>query len=237
MASTKRLLTVLAGLGAMLVACDHGGGSGIGALEVHWQIKGSKCALAGVSTVQVSVLVAETSVAAQTAACEDGQVVFEGLEAGTYEVQVDGLDTAGSAAWSATAQGVRVRGGDDTDSVALELTHVGSGLSLSWYFENSGLCSFNGVAQVDVTIWYDEITMFHQVYACDPFADPNRPPPEDGVLGILVPDLPVAAVDVALFGLDGNGIRRFTGDKHVQLEDGRVVNVSVALVACEGPCS
>ena len=237
-ASTGRWLATVAVavLGAALGACDHGGTSRAGALEVHWQIKGNRCAQAGVTTVQVSVLYGDGAVAAQTAACEDGQVVFDALDGAAYTVQVDGLEADGSPAYSATASDVRV-GGDEPTAVTLELIHIGSGLSLSWYFANSGLCSFNGVAQVDVTVRYDDLELFHQVYGCDPFADATLPPPADGVLGIVVADLQVPEARVVLFGLDREGVRRFSGDKTIQLHEGRVVSVSVELTECEGPCS
>ncbi len=234
-AMTRRFsLAVLAVL--MILGCDHGGRSGQGSLVVRWQVKGNTCAQAGLASVQVTLLVAQGVVAATDAACEDGEAVFDQVESGLYDVRVDGLDGDGAATYSVTTEEVAVTAGDPTVTPTLELTKVGAGLSLSWYFENNGLCSFNGVTQVDATVWYNEVELHHQVYGCDPFAEATDPLPEEGVLGIRVPDLHVPDVDVVVFGLDRDGFRRFSGARHVLLHEGRVVNVSVPLKECDGPC-
>lgn len=219
-----------------LLGCDHGGQPGQGSLVVHWQVKGNTCAQAGLASVQVTLLVEQSVVAAQDAACEDGETVFDQVASGVYEVRVDGLDGDGAATYSVTAEEVAVPAGDPTVTPTFELTKVGAGLSLSWYFENNGLCSFNGVTQVDVTVWNNEVELHHQVYGCDPFAEATDPLPEEGALGIRVPDLHVPDVDVVVFGLDRDGFRRFSGARHVLLHEGRVVNVSVPLKECDGTC-
>jgi|GEM_PF-3926983 len=227
-------MVVLAGLVAL--ACDHGGSAGRGTLVVRWQVKGNTCSQARIAGVQVSLIYDDAIVASQEATCGTGEAIFDDVDTGVYEVRVDGLDADGSTTYTATAPAVAVSAGDPTPSGTLELEKVGSGLSLSWYFEKNGLCGFHGIVNVDVTVWYNQLELHHQVYGCDPLADPDSTLPVGDVPGVKVLGLQVPEVDVVLFGLDRDGSRRFSGERHVQLEDGRVVNVSVSLTDCEGPC-
>lgn len=227
-------MMVVAGL--LALACDHASSAGKGSLVVRWQVKGNTCTQAKIVGVQVSLLYDDTVVASQEATCGVGEAVFDDVDTGAYEVRVDGLDADGATTYSATAVGIAVSAGEPSPSGTLELEKVGSGLSLSWYFEKNGLCGFHGIVYVDVTVWYDQLELHHQVYGCDPLADPESTLPVGDVPGVKVLGLQVPEVDVVLFGLDRDGSRRFSGERHVQLQDGRVVNIGVPLTECEGPC-
>lgn len=240
LATSRGGLVVLGALVAFiaLTACDHSEKASPGLLKVSWQIQGNTCKAAGVETVRVTLLLDGAVYEARDSACAAGEMTFVDMPSMVYGVQLTGFDVDGETRYTGELEAIDLVAGETNETGRIAMTKVGSGISLAWYFANNLLCSFNGVVEVEVTVWYDQLQLHNQIYSCDPFGDTETGAGvPSGDLGVKVYDLQVPEVDVVLFGLDANGDRIFVGEERaIQLDEGAVKRVNVKLEACDGAC-
>ena len=236
----KRSMVLLGALSALIAlgACDHSAKSSPGVLKVSWQIQGNTCKAAGVETVRVTLLLDGAVYEARDSACAAGEMTFVDVPSMVYGVQLTGFDVDGETRYAGELAAFDLVAGETSETGRIAMTKVGSGISLAWYFANNLLCSFNGVYEVEVTVWYDQLQLHNKIYSCDPFGDLQAGTgTPSGDLGVKVYDLQVPEVDVVLFGLDANADRIFVGEERgIQLNEGAVKRVNVKLEACEGTC-
>jgi hypothetical protein len=205
---------------------------------VSWQIDGNTCDVAGVKSVHISLTLEEALYDTAEKPCADGEAAFIDLPPGDYQVALEGRNDKGEVKYVADSVTVEVPPGATGKSPKMVLSPIGSGLNLTWYFQDNKLCSFAGVVQVEVNVWSKEgqaLGDSPKQYACDPFQEAGAT--GDATPGIKILNLQVKEVDLVLFGLDQDGDRVYKGTASVKLEDGKLLDVQVELKPCSGTCT
>ncbi len=240
MTASRLGMTGLA-LALTLVATACEDAPGAGSVQVFWAPGGMSCADANIANARVRVLDGtDDLVPPVTAACQVGQSdagqVVPGVPAGTWSVRVEGLDADGNADFAGRQDNVTVRGGEQTSVPAIALVMLPSTVRLTWSFAGGGLCSGNGVATVDVSV-FDKVPQLvfppsgvSGAYACDPPLTADNP---QG--GVLLSPLPGNHdLVVHLFGLDAQGKRTWVGSSPVTTTAGKTTDLAVSIQACTG---
>jgi len=187
-------------------------GSSTGTLVVQFQLgPGVSCDSLGVSEVR-GELADATYVA--SAPCEGGQVRFQGIPSGTYNIQLFGLDADGYEildSYDSVVEAVTVSGSDETtlSPSIVVLTETPANLSLRWDFDYSS-CTGLGIAEFEVSVWVGAKLIIGQTLDCLQEADlPNGyrsiADPERRLSGSLAGEITVQPFDLNGIGY-GNAV-------------------------------
>ncbi len=217
--------------------------AGSGSALVKWIVKGSTCDKAGIADVRVDLLQEGAQLYSEGGKCAAGQVTFDGIPTGVYDVRVLGFDELNNPTYEGMYAGLSVKEGTvpSTPPSAISLNPRKGSLLLSWKFPNdkSNLCSFNNVSEVEVNVAQTGTVVQHfsGIFPCEPaYADPEELPAplENG--WIVLSDIPPGEADVVLFGLSPEGERIFSGTESVMVANVGYVQVTVELEPCSGGC-
>jgi len=216
---------------------------GPGSALIKWMVKGSTCDKAGIADVRVDLLQQGAQFRSESGKCSAGQVKFNDLPTGVYDVRVLGFDPLSNPTYEGTYSGLSVKEGASPSSPpsAISLTPRQGSILLAWRFpkDKSNLCSFNNVDEIEVNVAQSGTVVQHfsGIFPCEPaYADPeDLPAPlENG--WIVLSDIPPGEADVILFGLSPDGERIFEGTESVTVANIGYVQVIVTLDPCSGGC-
>jgi len=135
--------------------CMGESGPSTGIIDVSWQVKNSTCSNAGISTVQLDLLQDSGRVLTRREPCTDGTMTIPDVEAGTYELRLQGLDSNDLAIYQAEVPQFKVSKGTKPSSPAgvLELEQIQGSLLLQWMLpRGAASCSFAGLANIEVNV-------------------------------------------------------------------------------------
>jgi hypothetical protein len=239
---------------ALLLAMSAAGCSeepaGPGIVQVSWKLDMTTCAQADVDLVRVQLLQDQQAIYSQDAACGDGTDQLNDVEAGVYDLRLQGIRVNAPAAetdgtedilYEGEYAGLKVRSGSAPSSppetIVLKLKPGEIWLAWSFPQGQSTICSFNNVATVEVNITQaaTSLPLLQDEFPCDP----GDVPPEtinfkNGF--IVIEDVPAGEVDLVLFGISPDGKRTSQGTKTISILKGQKVQVLVTLEPCLGEC-
>jgi len=214
-----------------------------GSALVKWIVKGSTCDKADIADVRVDLLQEGAQLFSEGGKCSAGQVTFDVVPPGVYDVRVLGFDALNNPTYEGLYSGLSVKEGAAPSSPpsAITLNPRKGSILLAWKFPNdkSNLCSFNNVSEIEVNVAQTGTVVQHfsGIFPCEPaYADPEELPAplENG--WIVLSDIPPGEADVVLFGLSPEGDRIFSGTESVNVHNIGYVQVTVELEPCTGGC-
>jgi hypothetical protein len=236
-------------LAALLAGCG-GDSASSGALTVDWTIP-IGCSATQVVRIEAQAIpvtaVEGASFDSTSVSCSGGETLsFALLPAGRYDVLVEGFTSDGVATFEGRLNGVRVRGGEESQAGEVVLEQKRSGIDVNWVFENGMLCTANNVASIQLGL-FDEQSV--QLYAeelsvpfpCDPGATlipserivgepPLIPYTPKGIL--LTELIPRRSHFVHTVALTAEGEAVMKAEAEVRTEIGEVEEAILVLVPC-----
>jgi hypothetical protein len=184
-----------------------------GRVSIHWQVGPSGCEAAGVADIQVDI-----GGVGGTFACDDGGAEVS-VPAGSYELELLGLDAGGFARYEGNAHNIVVNANQTVDVPTVVLSALPADVAVTWFFDNGKLCASNGVFEVEAIL-----------YDSDDFAtEPVIANCDDGQL--LISEVQPGPYVLSLLGRDDGGIVIYRGESQITLEKGDLATVDVELVA------
>ena len=148
-------------------------------LRVYWQIQGGTCSTADISNVQIDIYdESETLFDTTLTLCSNTETLFRGLPVGVYSVRATGLNGDSVAIYESGLTEVTVDASDEVVELLppLELGLKRATLEVSWVFESGKLCQFEGVDDIEISIW-DQIeiqVLETKTVSCDYDQAPSR---------------------------------------------------------------
>jgi len=210
-------------------------------LKVYWQVMGGTCSIAEIPNVQVDLLDADGILYDTTLTlCSNGESLFRSVPVGVYKVRVIGLDLESKPTYESATQEVTVDAGDDVVELLppLELSIRRASLEVSWGFSTGKLCQFEGVDQVEISVWDQLELQVLETQTVDCNFDPSEQetlPDGSTPSGLLFSELVPRSVRIEAFGLDDKGLRVFSAaEGPMDLEPGDSHEVELTLYPCEG---
>jgi len=191
----------------------HGAPGADGQVQVDWLVGSAGCEASEVTTVAVTI-----GPDTEEFPCDDGGATLT-VPAGTYDVQLQGLDVDNIARYGGDG-GVVVVDGDQTTTVpTVVLSSLPASIRVDWYFENAHLCSANGVSDVEVTL-FD---------ANDVVQGTSTAPCDDST--VTLTDIEAGGYAVLALGRDADGQEVYSGESQINLLRGDDAKIEITLAA------
>ncbi|MCA9563466.1 MAG: hypothetical protein KC561_08250 [Myxococcales bacterium] len=212
---TRFLISTLL-VGAALAACgDDPEAPPPGTVELSWLVGTSGCAQSEVETVAV-LLSGEGATNVRNFDCADGGAVIEGLEPGSYSAILEGLDEDSIARFGGESASISVRSGGISTVPTIRLEALPAEVEVSWYFENGRLCGSNGVEDVLVTFFRDEMAYRTESGPCE------------GEI-LIIDEVPANTYIVDVVGRDDRGVALFNGQDELTVGRGESADIEIRL--------
>lgn len=247
----KRFLLVSALLALIfsITACNHSTAA-TGAATVEWRIGGSTCDGAGLSQVEVELWDGDELVDVSVDRCEVGQVTFNLVPPGRYDVVVwayppakvgeETERTHADAIYEGAFEGLTIRSNQTaTLQSPIALTARKATLYVNWGF-SAGMCLQNEVYDVEVWI-YDSFgdQIAGGVYDCSLQEYAASLPPEmadQASRGVYFDELNVEPLTIEALGLNDDGRPTYKTTADFQLDHGEVRDMMLTLEPCYDSC-
>lgn len=176
---TRSSVLIAAFMGLTLVAC--GGDTPTGSIQFGWKLGfGVACTApaAAIDSIRAHIFNPTTKkdvATAMTFDCGLGTASFPGVPTGTYNIVLEGGvgRTFTTPVFSGSATGIVVAAGKPTAVGEIRLAKAAPAinpgtLQANWRFQNGKFCAPNGVAQVRLTAWREDVYLDHdKTYDCD----------------------------------------------------------------------
>lgn len=149
-----------------LTGCGSPEPLGSGSLALSWQVSPRGCTDAGIESVEVRLSGPEGLV--KRFDCDLGSALIEDLTAGSYDLEVVGLDPTGRPTFEASDRSFTI----DADAVesigTLRLTAMPSEVDVTWRFSDGLVCGAHEVDKIVVAAFDSaDYEVAREIYGCD----------------------------------------------------------------------
>ncbi len=140
---------------------------GEGSLHVGWEVAPLGCEQSGIDTVQVSLRNNGRSYGGR-AECEAGAMAIDGIQPGTYELEIRAWEDGRRPTFGADFGELRIIPDEHRDLRVIDLVALPGVAQVEWYFDNQRVCGANDVDEVEITVFDSALYEVHRATSnCD----------------------------------------------------------------------